>query len=130
MCRENLLANVAACQEKAEVSTFSTGSRGCCTLKAMSVPVIHPQRSKVSIVFTSTIRVLFTTLLFTAAGMGAGLFLGIVGTIVYGMMKGSNIDMTNAYKHVAIPVAITLGAAALIGALVLEVRSQRERTSR
>ena len=73
---------------------------------------------------------LFTTLLFTAAGMGAGLFLGIVGTIIYGMMKGGNIDMTNAYRHVAIPVAITLGAAALIGALVLEVRSQRERTSR
>ena len=47
----------------------------------------HPQRSKASIVFTSTIRVLFTTLLFTAAGMGAGLFLGIVGTIVYGMIK-------------------------------------------
>ena len=80
--------------------------------------------------FTSTIRVLFTTLLFTAAGMGTGLFLGIVGTIIYGIMKGSNIDMTNAYRHVAIPVAITLGAAALIGALVLEVRSQRERTSR
>ena len=96
----------------------------------MSVPVVHPQRSKASIVFTSAIRVLFTTLLFTAAGMGAGLFLGIVGTIFYGMMKGSNIDMTNAYRHVAIPVAITLGAAALIGALVLEVRSQRERTSR
>ncbi len=96
----------------------------------MSVPVVHPQRSKASIVFTSTIRVLFTTLLFTAAGMGAGLFLGIVGTIIYGMMKGSNIDMTNAYRHVAIPVAITLGAAAFLGALVLEVRSQRERTSR
>jgi hypothetical protein len=96
----------------------------------MPTPAIYQQRSKVSIVFTSTIRVLFTTLLFTAAGMGAGLFLGIVGTIVYGMMRGSNIDMTNAYRHVAIPVAITLGAAALIGALVLEVRSKRERTSR
>ena len=90
----------------------------------------HPQRSKASIAFTSTIRVLFTTLLFTAGGMGAGLFLGIVGTIIYGMIKGGNIDMTNAYKHVAIPVAITLGAAAFIGALVLEVRSRRERTSR
>src|SRR5271157_1990204 len=86
----------------------------------------RPQRSKASVVFTSTIRVLFTTLLFTAAGMGAGLFLCIVGTIVYGMIKGGNIDMTNAYRH----VAITLGAAAFIGALVLEVRSRRERTSR
>jgi hypothetical protein len=90
----------------------------------------RPHRGKLSIVFTSTIRVLFTTLLFTAAGMGAGLFLGIVGTILYGMIKGGNIDMTNAYRHVAIPVAITLGAAAFLGALMLEVRSQRERTSR
>ncbi len=35
--------------------------------------------TRLSIVFTSTVRVLFTTLLFTAGGMGAGLFLGIVG---------------------------------------------------
>ena len=88
------------------------------------------RRSRVSLVFASAVRVLFTTLLFTAGGMGAGLFLGIVGTIVYGIIKGGNIDMTHAYKHVAIPVAVTLGAAAFIGALVLEVRSRRQRTSR
>ncbi len=88
------------------------------------------QRSKLSVAFASTVRVLFTTLLFTAGGMGVGLFFGIVGTIVYGMIRGGNIDMTNAYKHVAIPVAVTLGAAAFVGALVLEVRSRRQRTSR
>jgi len=88
------------------------------------------QRSRVSIFFTSAVRVLFTTLLFAAAGMGAGLFLGIVGTLVYGMIRGGSIDMTNAYKHVAIPVAITLGAAAFVGALVVEVRARRRRTSR
>ena len=90
----------------------------------------HPRRSKLSIAFTSAIRVLFTTLLFTAGGMGAGLFFGIVGTIVYGIIKGGNIDMTNAYKHVAIPAAITLGTAGLITALVLEVRGRGRRTSR
>ena len=95
-----------------------------------SFTAVHKQRSKASIVFTSTLRVLVTTLLFTAAGMGAGLFFGIVVTIVYGMIKGGNIDMTYAYKHVAIPVAITLGAAAFAGALLLEVRSRRRRTSR
>jgi hypothetical protein len=88
------------------------------------------QRSKLSVAFASAVRVLFTTLLFTAGGMGAGLFLGIVGTIIYGIIRGGNIDMTNAYKHVAIPVAITLGAAAFVGVLVLEVRSRRQRTSR
>jgi len=90
----------------------------------------HTQRSKISIFFGSAVRVLFTALLFTAGGMGLGLFLGIIGTIVYGIMRGGQIDMTNAYKHVAIPVAFGLGAAALVGALVLEVRSRRQRTSR
>ncbi len=87
------------------------------------------QRSTVSIVFTSTVRVLFTTLLFSAAGMGAGLFCGIVGTVIYGMMKGTQVDMSNAYKHVAIPAAIVIGSAAFLGALVLEVRTHRQRTS-
>jgi len=95
-----------------------------------AVMVPGKQRRRLSILFTSTVRVLFTTLLFTAGGMGVGLFLGIVGTIVYGMIKGGNIDMTVSYRHVAIPVAITLGAAALVGALVLEVRSRRTRTPR
>ena len=87
------------------------------------------QRSRVSIVFTSTMRVLFATLLFTAAGMGAGLFLGIVGTVGYGLLHGSAVDMSGAYRHVAIPVAILVGLLALIGSAVLEVRA-RQRTSR
>jgi len=93
-----------------------------------AMPAHRP--SKFSIVFTSAVRVVFTTLLFTAGGMGAGLFLGIVGTVVYGMISGSKVDMTNAYKHVAIPVAILTGAVGLIGSTVLEVRSRRTRTSR
>jgi hypothetical protein len=96
----------------------------------MRITAPSSQRSALSLAFTSVVRVLFTTLLFTAAGMGAGLFFGIVGTLVYGMIKGGSIDMTNAYKHVAIPVAITLGTAGLITALVLEVRTRRQRTSR
>jgi hypothetical protein len=87
------------------------------------------QRSIISIVFTSTMRVLFTTLLFTAAGMGAGLFCGIVGIVIYGIIRGVQVDMTNAYKHVAIPSAILIGSAAFIGALVMEVRGHRQRTS-
>jgi hypothetical protein len=93
---------------------------------ASSVP---KRRSKLSIAFTSSVRVLFTTLLFTAGGMGAGLFLGILGTVVYGMIRGSHIDMTNAYRHVAIPSAILTGSVALIGSAVLEVRARRTRTS-
>jgi hypothetical protein len=88
------------------------------------------QRTRVSIIFTTTMRILFSTLLFAAAGMGAGLFLGILGTVLYGLMRGTAVDMSNAYKHVAIPVAALAASVALVGSLVLEVRSRRQRTSR
>jgi hypothetical protein len=91
--------------------------------------VVPAQRTRISIVFTSAMRVLFSTLLFAAAGMGAGLFLGILGTVLYGLIRGNSVDMSNAYKHVAIPVAAVAGSVALVGSLVLEVRARRQRTS-
>ncbi len=75
----------------------------------------HHQRNKLSVLFTATIRVLFTTLLFTAGGMGLGLLLGIIGFVTYGLLAGVQPDMRNAYRHVAIPVAITIGCAGLRG---------------
>ena len=86
------------------------------------------QRSKLSILFTSAVRVLFTTLIFTAGGMGLGLLLGILGMIAYGLIAGVQPDMRNAYRHVAIPVAIAVGCVALVGALLLEVRARRARS--
>jgi hypothetical protein len=84
-----------------------------------------PQRSKLSILFTSTVRVLFTTLIFTAGGMGLGLLLGIIGMVTYGLIAGVQPDMRNAYRHVAIPVAIAIGCVAFTGALLLEFRATR-----
>src|SRR6516165_8276152 len=114
MRREYLDAKFARCQGKPEELWSPVFHRRELLLypkRTMSYAATVPgkQRSNVSIVFTSTVRVLFTTLLFSAAGMGVGLFLGIVGTVVYGIIRGSNVDMSNAYKHVAIPVAVTLG---------------------
>jgi hypothetical protein len=43
------------------------------------------------------------------------------------LIAGVQPDMRNAYLHVAIPIAITIGCVALIGALVLEVRARRTR---
>lgn len=85
------------------------------------------QRSKLSIFFTSAVRVLFTTLIFTAGAMGVGLLLGIIGFVTYGLIAGVQPDMRNAYLHIAIPFAITVGCAAFVGALVLEVRARRTR---
>lgn len=76
----------------------------------------------------SAARVLFTTLIFTGAGMGVGLFLGIIGMIAYGLAAHVQPDMRNAYRHFAIPVALTIGSIAFLGALVLEVRARGTRT--
>jgi hypothetical protein len=93
-------------------------------MPSTSIPPSH-QRSNLSILFTSAVRVLFTTLLFTAGGMGVGLLLGIVGMVTYGLIAGVQPDMRQAYRHVAIPLAITIGCVAFLGALVLEVRNRR-----
>jgi hypothetical protein len=90
-------------------------------------PAAGQQRTKLSILFTSTVRVLFTTLLFTAGGMGLGLLLGIIGMVTYGLVRGVQPDMRNAYLHFAIPLAITVGCVAFLGALALEVRPRRTR---
>ncbi len=82
-------------------------------------------RNAVSLLLTSAVRVLFTTLLFTAGGMGLGLLLGILGMVTYGLIAGVRPDMRYAYLHFAIPFAITIGCIALIGALVLEARARR-----
>jgi amino acid transporter len=73
--------------------------------------------------------VLFTTLIFTAGGMGLGLLLGIISLVGYGLITGVQPDMRNAYRHVAIPVAIAIGCVAFAGAVVLELRARRTRAS-
>lgn len=85
------------------------------------------QPGKLAKLFGSTVRVLFTTLLFTAGGMGLGLLLGIIGMVSYGLIAGVQPDMRNAYRHFAVPLAIIIGGIAFIGALVLEFRARRTR---
>ena len=83
------------------------------------------QPGPISAFVTSTVRVLFTTLIFTAGGMGLGLLLGIIGMVSYGLIAHVQPDMRHAYLHFAIPLAITIGSVAFIGALVLEIRARR-----
>ena len=91
---------------------------------------LPPARSATSVFFTSTVRVLFTTLIFAAGAMGLGLLIGIIGMITYGLIAGVQPDMRNAYRHFAIPLAVAIGTIAFIGATVLEVRARRTRNLR
>ena len=97
----------------------------------MVMPVVamgpSKQRSPLSTAFTSSGRVLFTALLFTAGGTGRSAYSSASAEWpCNAILHGGHIDMTLAYKHFAIPFALALGAVRFCGASAfLEIRSKR-----
>jgi hypothetical protein len=69
----------------------------------------------------SAITFLGTLLTFTVT-----LFLAIVGTFLTAKIRGQHPDMTFAYRHVAVPVALVAGCALLVGSLIFEIRHYRQ----
>ncbi len=72
--------------------------------------------------FVRTIRFIFRTflltLLFAMLGMGVGLFLGIIITLIGAGIHHTSPDMTMAYRHFAVPVAIISGGGMLLYILI------------
>lgn len=71
-------------------------------------------------------RVLLVTFLLTLLSFAVSLFLGIVGLLVAGRLRGVRPNMTLAYRHVALPVAVVVATIALISLTVLEIRNFRQ----
>ncbi|MGA2990474.1 MAG: hypothetical protein ABSD88_08355 [Candidatus Korobacteraceae bacterium] len=59
-------------------------------------------------------RTLLLTLLFALLGMAIGLLTGIIATLVIAGVHHVPPDMTNAYRHAAIPAAVVSGAGAFL----------------
>jgi hypothetical protein len=78
-------------------------------------------------------RLALLTLLWAGLGMGAGLFCGIVGLMIGGAMTHRIPDMTTAYRHISIPVAIFSGSCACLWNLMrtaqAAVRRRKDRAS-
>lgn len=70
-----------------------------------------------------TFRTLFVTLLCTMGGMGLGLFCGILGTAILNAVRHGGVDMANAYRHVAIPAAITAGTCGFLFQIIAGIRT-------
>ena len=60
------------------------------------------------------IRLVLLTLLWAGLGMGAGLFCGIVGLVIGSAVMHRAPDMTEAYRHFSIPVALATGSSAFL----------------
>ncbi len=70
-------------------------------------------------------RVLLVAFLLALLAFAVCLLLGIVGLVISAGVRGVQPNMTIAYRQVAFPAAVLAGAAALVSAIVLEVRHGR-----
>ena len=75
--------------------------------------------------FYIPVRVFLVTFLLTLLFFAVSLMLGILGTVIAAWRRGLRPNMTNAYWHVAAPVAAVAGAIVLVSMIVLEVRRYR-----
>ncbi len=76
------------------------------------------------------VRVFAVTFLSTVLSFAVALLLSIMGTVVYSRAKHVAPNLTFAYRHIAFPFAITVGAIVLVLLLVLEIRIYRQRKMR
>ena len=72
-------------------------------------------------------RVLVVTFLLTLLAFAVALLLSIIGTMVYGQVKHVAPNLKFAYRHIAFPFAITVGAIVLVLSIGMEIRHYRQR---
>jgi hypothetical protein len=75
---------------------------------------------------TIPFRVGALTFLFTLLSFAVSLLLSILGSIVYSVAKHIPPDLPFAYRHIAFPFAIAVGAIVFIVSLTLEIRRYRQ----
>lgn len=73
------------------------------------------------------VRVFLLTLVGTLLSFSVTLLLAILCTIVVSALRRVRPDMTFAYSHVALPVALVAGVIILVAATILEIRHYRQR---
>lgn len=72
-------------------------------------------------------RAFAVTFLLTLLSFAVALLLSILGTVVYSQVEHVAPNLPFAYRHIAFPFAITVGAIVLVVMLVVEIRNYRQR---
>jgi hypothetical protein len=72
------------------------------------------------------VRVVLVTFIVTLLSFAASLLLGILGTVLVAKLRGTQPDMSFAYRDVALPVAATVGAIVFVSACFMEGRHYRQ----
>jgi len=73
------------------------------------------------------VRAFAVTFLLTLLSFAVALLLSILGTVVYSQVEHVAPNLPFAYRHVAFPFAISVGAVVLMVMLVIEIRNYRQK---
>ena len=74
-------------------------------------------------------RVVLLTFIGTLLSFAVTLFLSIVGLLLISLARGVHPDLRIAYRQIALPAALLMGAVVFIFAIVTEIRQYRQRKS-
>jgi hypothetical protein len=72
------------------------------------------------------LRVLLVAFLLALLSFAVCLFVGIMGVLISAAVRGVHPNMTVAYREIALPAAILAGVAAMVVAIVIEIRHHRQ----
>jgi len=72
------------------------------------------------------VRIFLLTFIGTLFSFTVSLFLAILGTMLVAALRGRRPDMTIAYWHIALPMALVAGGIIFLFATALEIRHYRQ----
>ena len=72
------------------------------------------------------VRIFLLTFIGTLFSFTVSLFLAILGTMVMAALRSTRPDMTIAYWHIALPMALVAGGIIFLSATALEIRHYRQ----
>lgn len=76
--------------------------------------------------YTIPVRVLLLTFIGTLLSFAVTLFIAIFGIVIVSEMRGIRPQMTTAYRHIALPVAVVAACIIFVAASVMEIRHYRQ----
>jgi hypothetical protein len=71
-------------------------------------------------------RVFAFTFLSTLLSFAVALLLSIIGTVIYAGIRHVTPNLVFAYRHIALPIALSVGFVALVVTVVAEIRNYRQ----
>jgi len=93
-----------------------------CGFSESKSDVRHSRKPKIWLLVA---RVVIITVLATLLSFAIALFFAVTGIMLVAMIRGGGVNLTAAYRHIALPIALVTLVIAFVVNLVIEIRYYR-----